>query len=76
MSPAFTMASSRILHVLAAVLVMACLTTAATAQEIPTGQGGVCCAYILDSGNNWQLVCTNPGRVSWSVANQLWHVMQ
>lgn len=53
-----------------------CLTTAATAQEIPTGQGGVCCAYILDSGNNWQLVCNNPGRVSWSVTNQLWHVMQ
>jgi hypothetical protein len=34
------------------------------AQAVPTGQTGVCCAYILNSSNSWQLVCNNPTNVS------------
>jgi hypothetical protein len=41
----------------------AVLSTPAIAQ-IPTGENSICCAYILNSANSWQLVCNRPDGVS------------
>lgn len=52
-----------LLALVLALALAAALLPSATAQ-VNTGQGGVCCAYILNSSNGWQLVCNNPSRVS------------
>jgi hypothetical protein len=40
--------------------------------QIPTGQNNVCCAFIWNSANRWQLVCNNPTNVSLRAAYWPW----
>ena len=49
---------------LAAALLAASAPSAFAQSAVPTGQSGVCCAYILAyKGGPWQLVCNNPTNV-------------
>jgi len=51
-------------HLAVALVILALAAAPVALAQVPTGQGGVCCAFILNSANAWQLVCNRPANVS------------
>ena len=56
--------ASKMFYVLAAAMIAIVALATPTTAQFPTGSGGVCCAFILNSASAWQLVCNNPTNVS------------
>lgn len=48
------------IHLVAMIAI--CVIAGASAQ-VPTGTNNVCCAFILNSSNRWQLVCNRPAGI-------------